>query len=156
MEQTFLGKDASFKGELSFEGTLCIDGKFEGQINTNDTLIITQDGIIEANIQAGTVICEGLVKGNIVASTKVELRPNGNVIGDVQSPSLIIEVGAKLDGKCDMSTKNNNIAWSIKKISGIGLKANPSPNFSQLFKNYILKDFSAYLESNNSHIAVQT
>jgi len=110
MEQTFLGKDASFKGELSFEGTLCIDGKFEGQINTNDTLIITQDGIIEANIQAGTVICEGIVKGNIVASTKVELRPSSNVIGDVQSPSLIIEVGAKLEGKCDMSTKNNNIA----------------------------------------------
>ena len=108
LEQTFLGKDASFKGELSFKGTLCIDGKFEGQINTSDTLLVTQDGIIEANIQAGTVICEGLVKGNIVASTKVELRPNSNIIGDVQSPSLIIEVGAKLDGKCDMTHKDNN------------------------------------------------
>jgi len=107
-DQTFLGKDASFKGELSFKGTLCIDGKFEGKINTDDTLIIAQDGIIEANIQAGTVICEGLVKGNIVASTKVELRPNSNIKGDVQSPSLIIAVGAKLDGKCDMSHKDNN------------------------------------------------
>ena len=108
MEQTFLGKDASFKGELSFKGTLCIDGKFEGQINTSDTLIITQDGIIEANIQAGTVICEGIVKGNIVASTKVELRPNSKITGNVKSPSLIIEVGAKLDGKCDMSHKDKN------------------------------------------------
>ena len=108
IEQTFLGKDASFKGELSFKGTLCIDGKFEGQIITSDTLIITQDGIIEADIQAGTVICEGLVKGNIIASTKVELRPNSNVIGDIQSPALTIEVGAKLDGKCDMSHKDNN------------------------------------------------
>ena len=107
-EKTFLGKDASFKGELSFRGTLCIDGKFEGQINTDDTLIITQDGIIEANIQAGTVNCEGQVKGNIVASTKVEVRPNSKITGDVQSPSLIIEVGAKLDGKCDMSKKGNN------------------------------------------------
>ena len=107
-EQTFLGKDASFKGELSFRGTLCIDGKFEGRISTSDTLIIAQDGIIEANIQAGTVICEGLVKGNIVASTKVELRANSNITGDVQSPSLIIAVGAKLDGKCDMSYKDNN------------------------------------------------
>ena len=108
MEQTFLGKDASFKGDLNFKGTLCIDGKFKGQIKTNDTLIITQDGIIEANIQAGTVICEGLVKGNIVASTKVELRAKSNIIGDVQSPSLTIEIGAKLDGKCDTSQKNNN------------------------------------------------
>ena len=108
LEQTFLGKEASFKGELSFKGTLCIDGKFEGQIVTSDTLIIAQDGSIEADIQAGTVICEGLVKGNIVASTKVELRPNSNVIGDVQSPSLSIEVGAKLEGKCDMSHKDDN------------------------------------------------
>ena len=103
MEQTFLGKDASFKGELSFKGTLCIDGKFEGQIITSGTLIITQEGVIEANIQAGTVICEGAVRGNIVASTKVELRPNSNVQGDVHSPTLIIAVGAKLDGKCDMT-----------------------------------------------------
>ena len=106
-EKTFLGKDASFKGELSFKGTLCIDGKFEGQINTDDTLIISQDGIIEADIQAGAVICEGLVKGNIVASRKVELRPNSNIIGNIQSPSLIIEVGAKLDGKCEMTKENN-------------------------------------------------
>ena len=115
MEQTFLGKDASFKGELSFKGTLCIDGKFEGKINTDDTLIIAPDGIIEANIQAGTVICEGLVKGNIIASTKVELRPNSNVQGDVHSPTLIIEVGAKLDGKCDMSNKYNNTTLSTEK-----------------------------------------
>jgi cytoskeletal protein CcmA (bactofilin family) len=115
LQQTFLGKEASFKGELSFRGTLCIDGKFEGQIITSDTLIITQDGIIEANIQAGTVICEGLVKGNIAASTKVELRPNSNVIGDVQAPSLIIEVGAKLDGKCDMTNKSEKLPDQSKK-----------------------------------------
>jgi len=106
--ETFLGKDASFKGELSFGGTLCIDGKFEGQINTSGTLIISKTGEIKADIQAETVICEGLVKGNIVASRKVELRPKSNIIGDVKSPSLIIEVGAKLDGKCDMTHNNNS------------------------------------------------
>jgi len=102
-EQTFLGKDASFKGELIFEGTLCIDGSFEGQINTSGTLIISETGEIKANIQAETVICEGMVKGDIIASKKVELRPNSIIIGNIQSPSLNIEVGAKLDGKCDMS-----------------------------------------------------
>ena len=106
LEQTFLGKDASFVGELEFKGTLCIDGKFEGQIVTSDTLIISQDGIIEADIEAGIVICDGVVKGNIVASTKVELHPNSNIVGNVQSPSLIIEIGARLDGKCDMSRKD--------------------------------------------------
>ena len=104
-ERTFLGQDALFKGELSFAGTLCIDGKFEGRINTNGTLIISKTGDIKANIDAETVICEGQVKGNIVASKRVELRPNSNIIGNIQSPSLNIEVGAKLEGKCDTSHK---------------------------------------------------
>ena len=105
LEKTYLGKDASFRGELSFKGTLCIDGKFQGHINTSGTLIISKTGEIKANIEAATVICEGLVKGNIVASKRVELLPNSNIIGNIQSPSLNIEVGAKLDGKCDMSHK---------------------------------------------------
>ena len=107
-EQTFLGKDAFFNGDLSFKGTLCIDGTFTGQIKTNDILIITEDGKIEADIQAGTVICEGLVKGNIFASKKVELRPKSKIIGNIESPSLTIEVGARLDGKCNMTDKKDN------------------------------------------------
>ena len=102
LDETFLGREAAFKAELSFGGTLCIDGKFEGKINTSGTLIISKTGEIKADIQAETIICEGLVKGNIVASKRVELRPNSNIIGNIQSPSLNIEVGAKLDGKCDM------------------------------------------------------
>ena len=104
-EQTFLGKDALFNGNLSFKGTLSIDGTFVGQINTSDILIITEDGKIEADIKAGTVICEGLVKGNIIASKKVELRPKSKIIGNIESPSLTIEVGASLDGKCNMTGK---------------------------------------------------
>ena len=117
-DKTFLGKDALFKGELSFKGTLCIDGRFEGHINTSGTLLISETGIIKANIEAETVICEGQVKGNIVASKKVELRRNSIVVGDVQSPSLNIEVGAKLDGKCDMSRKKNDTVVMPSKQNG--------------------------------------
>ena len=112
-EQTFLGKGAFFNGNLNFKGTLCIDGTFTGQINTTDILIITEDGKIEADIHAGTVICEGLVKGNIVASKKVELRPKSKIIGNIESPSLTIEVGARLDGKCNMTNKQKNTNPSI-------------------------------------------
>ena len=119
--KTFLGEDALFKGELSFQGTLCIDGKFEGHIITNGILIISKTGEIKANIEAETVICEGQVKGNIVASKKVELRRNSVVVGDVQSPSLNIEVGAKLDGKCDMSCKINNTVVRPSEQNGSNL-----------------------------------
>ena len=102
---TFLGEDALFKGELSFKGTLCIDGKFEGQIKTGDMLIVSETGDIEANIEAGTVVCKGTIKGNVTASRKVEMHPSSKIIGNVTSPSLSIEVGAKVEGSIDMSNK---------------------------------------------------
>ena len=106
-ETTFLGVDALFKGELSFKGTLCIDGKFEGQIRTSDMLIVSETGDIEADIEARIVVCKGRVKGNILASQKIELHPKSKVVGDVKTPSLNIELGAILEGKCDMSGKDN-------------------------------------------------
>ena len=57
--KAYIGEDTVFKGVLSFEGTVRIDGKFEGQVNTNDTLIIGETGDIVADIEAGTVICKG-------------------------------------------------------------------------------------------------
>ena len=104
-DATFLGIDALFKGELRFKGTLCIDGKFEGQIKTDDMLIVSETGDIEADIEAGTVVCKGTIKGNVTASQKVEMHPSSKIIGNVTSPSLSIEVGAKVEGSIDMSNK---------------------------------------------------
>ena len=108
LDKTFLGVEALFKGELSFKGTLCIDGKFEGHIKTGDILIVSETGDIEADIEAGTVVCKGRVRGNILASQKIEMHPHSKVIGDVKTPSINIEVGAVLDGKCDMSRPKEN------------------------------------------------
>ena len=107
LETTFLGADALFKGELSFKGTLCIDGKFTGQIKTCDMLIVSETGDIDADIEAGIVVCKGRVKGNILASQKIEMHSKSRVIGDVKTPSINVEIGAVLDGKCDMSRQEN-------------------------------------------------
>ena len=105
LDSTFLGAEALFKGELSFKGSLCIDGDFEGQRKTPGTLIVNETGMINADIEAGTVICKGRVTGNIVATQKVEMYSNSQVIGDVTTPSMNMQVGAVLDGKCDMHSK---------------------------------------------------
>ena len=104
-DTTFIGPDAVFKGLLGFEGTVCIDGKFEGQVDTIGTLIIGEAGEIIADIDAGTVICKGKVKGDVTATTKVEMHPLSKIIGNVKSPSLSIEIGAKVEGSIDMSNK---------------------------------------------------
>jgi len=96
---TVLGSNAVFKGELTFKDTLCIDGKFEGKVKTSDKLIVAEKGAVLAEIEAGIVICKGKIRGNIIASQKVEIHSTGKILGDVHTPALMIELGAVILGR---------------------------------------------------------
>jgi len=123
--KAYLGEGVVFKGNLSFDGTVRIDGKFEGYVNTNDTLIIGETGDVVAEIVAGTVICKGRLKGTIVAATRVEMHASSKVFGDVKSPSLTMESGAVLDGNCDMSgNEEGNVIQLVKEE---GSESHPIP-----------------------------
>ena len=103
--KAYLGSDALFKGTLSFEGTVRIDGKFEGTVQTNDTLVIGETGDMQADIDVGILVCKGKLKGTVVASKKIEMHPASKIIGNLQTPALDIELGAVFDGICDMTGK---------------------------------------------------
>ena len=96
---TVLGSKTVFKGELNFKNTLCIDGKFEGKVKTSGELIVAEEGTILADIEAGIVICKGKIRGNIIASQKLEIHSTGKIIGDVHTPALKIELGAVMLGR---------------------------------------------------------
>jgi cytoskeletal protein CcmA (bactofilin family) len=112
--KAYMGEDTVFNGSLSFEGTVRIDGKFEGQVNTDDTLIVGETGHVMADVQAGTVICMGRVEGTIVATKKVEIHANSRVVGNIESPALYIELGGILDGSCNMTGKETKIIPLVK------------------------------------------
>jgi cytoskeletal protein CcmA (bactofilin family) len=107
--RAYMGEDTVFNGSLNFEGTVRIDGKFEGRVFTDDTLIIGETGSLIAEISAGTIICMGRVEGTLIASKKVEIHANSQVIGNIKSPALYIELGGILDGTCDMTGKKTKI-----------------------------------------------
>ena len=100
--KAYLGTDALFKGTLSFEDTVRIDGKFEGQVYTKDTLVIGETGDMQADVEVGILVCKGKLRGTVVASKKIEMYPASKIIGNVQTPALSIELGAVLDGNCNM------------------------------------------------------
>ena len=101
--KAYLGSDALFKGMLSFEGTVRIDGVFEGQVDTNDTLVIGETGDMKADIKVGTLVCKGKLNGSVVASKKIAMHPTSKILGDIQTPALSIELGAVLDGHLNMT-----------------------------------------------------
>ena len=107
--KAYLGEDTIFNGLLNFTGTVRIDGKFEGQVITEDTLIIGEAGHLKAEISAGTVVCMGYVEGTVIASQKIEIHSTSKVVGNIKSPALHIEMGGVFDGTCDMSGKETKI-----------------------------------------------
>jgi cytoskeletal protein CcmA (bactofilin family) len=101
----FLDKDTHFQGTLNFKGSFRIDGQFKGKIDSDSTLIIGDQGNVEADIKIGNIIVDGKIKGNIQAKEKVEINTNGHVIGTVISPKLVVKEGAFIEANCQTTDK---------------------------------------------------
>lgn len=100
--KAFLGEGTEFKGVLSFQGAVRIDGHLEGEIVGDDLLIVGEPGVIKAEIEAGRVVVSGRVEGNITARRRVELLAPGVVIGNIRTPALVIADGATFNGNAEM------------------------------------------------------
>jgi cytoskeletal protein CcmA (bactofilin family) len=96
----FFDKDTEFKGELTFKGSFRIDGYFKGTINSDSTLVIGEQGKVEADIKVGYLVISGEIKGTVRATDKVEVHNRGRVIGTIITPKLAVEEGAFLDANC--------------------------------------------------------
>nr|WP_275439088.1 polymer-forming cytoskeletal protein [Archangium violaceum] len=99
---TLLGKGSEFEGKLTFEGQVRIDGKFNGQIFTKDVLVIGDGARVQAEINAGTVIINGTVEGNVRATQLVELHAPARVKGNVETPALTMDRGVIFEGTSKM------------------------------------------------------
>lgn len=101
----FLDRGATFRGELEFEDTMRIDGRFIGRIRSKNELIVGESAHIEGDIHVGRVAISGTVVGTIRADQRIEIHRNGKVFSDVDTPALIVEEGAIFQGNCVMADK---------------------------------------------------
>src|SRR5512141_516060 len=112
----FLDRGSSFKGELEFEDTMRIDGKFNGRITSKNELIVGESAQIDGDLHVGRIAISGTVIGKIVATQVVQIHRNGKVYSDIDTPALIIEEGAIFQGNCVMSDrKGANVATIAAK-----------------------------------------
>ena len=109
----FLDSGASFKGELEFEDTMRIDGRFNGKIISKNELIVGESATIEGDIHVGRIAISGTVIGKIVASQRVEIHRNGKVYSDIDTPALVIEEGAIFQGNCLMGDRKGGSVTNI-------------------------------------------
>ncbi|MFQ5514654.1 MAG: polymer-forming cytoskeletal protein [Myxococcota bacterium] len=100
----FIDQGSEFSGKLSFRDTVRIDGRFQGEIASDNTLIVGETGLVEADIDSEIVIVSGEVRGDIRARRQVTLHKTARVSGNLETTSLVVEEGAELNGGVSMQT----------------------------------------------------
>ena len=101
--EVLIGPEASFKGELESQGSIRIDGHYEGRINTPANVIIGESAKVVADIKARAVSVSGAVQGSIFAD-RVEILDGGRVWGDVEVKSFLLDDGGYIRGNLIMRT----------------------------------------------------
>ena len=95
---TVIGPDASFKGEMTFEKGLRLMGKMEGKVNTAGRLHVAKEAKMNADVEAGAIVIEGEVRGNLVAVDRIELKQSARYEGDLTASKLVVDEGAIFSG----------------------------------------------------------
>src|SRR2546425_8219411 len=97
---TFLARGFEFKGTLTFEGTVRIDGMVSGAIYSKGTVILGEHAVIEGDISAGTIVSGGTINGDLTATERGQLLPSAVLDGDLKTPLLKGEERVQLHGDC--------------------------------------------------------
>ena len=113
----YLGPDVHIEGKLSFQNSVLIEGRFNGEIESGGSLIIGENAEVDAQITTKTIAIKGKVKGSIQASERVELQGNGELQGDIVTPSLQMDETVIFQGSCSMPSASGTRIQSKRSES---------------------------------------
>lgn len=122
-----LSSDVEIKGTVKFSDDLVVDGKIEGEIQSDGNLTVGENARLKAEIKTGTVVVYGKVHGNITATGRVELKASAEVVGDIKTKTLAIEAGAIFVGKSTVGTPAQTQGSPAQPAAAPAAAAKPSP-----------------------------
>jgi cytoskeletal protein CcmA (bactofilin family) len=123
---TILGPDSSFKGEMSFEKGLRLQGKFEGKINTAGRLHVAKEARMQADVEAGAIFVEGEVNGNLAANDRIELKNSARYQGDLSAAKLVVDEGAVFRGHVTVGPDAVNGKGGAGQRPQVSVTTNPN------------------------------
>jgi cytoskeletal protein CcmA (bactofilin family) len=114
-----IGENSVFEGRFYVSGSILIEGKFDGEIKTEDHLTVGPTGKVKTDIYARRVTVGGTLIGNITATEEVDLLANGKVLGNVVTPKLNVENGVLIQGMVTITGgQTNNVPQVIRQSFG--------------------------------------
>jgi cytoskeletal protein CcmA (bactofilin family) len=106
---TLIGAHSTIVGDLTFEGSVRIDGKFNGNINSTKegTLIISEGAVVTGEIQVPNLVLHGTINGNVVATVSLKVGTTGLLNGDVEYKVISLAEGCAINGRCKHVEENS-------------------------------------------------
>jgi cytoskeletal protein CcmA (bactofilin family) len=103
----FLGAGTHYEGNLSFQGSVRIDGEFHGKIDSEGTLVVGKDAQLEGVFKVGQLVLSGTIHGEVVAAKKAVLNKESHFFGTLNTPLFVVEEGADMRGRVNMHLEEN-------------------------------------------------
>lgn len=97
-----IGQGTEISGEISANGDIRVDGKVTGNVRSKSKVVVGGTGVVEGNINCQNAYIDGRVTGNIEVTELLILSKTAHVMGDIMIKKLVVEEGAKFNGKCTM------------------------------------------------------
>ncbi|MFM7202917.1 MAG: polymer-forming cytoskeletal protein [Myxococcota bacterium] len=97
-----IGRDIYIKGEVTGSEELVVEGQIEGAVHLRNHLLIAEGAVIVADVNADAITVHGEVRGNLVASNRVDILASARVSGDVKAPQVYLADGARFKGAIEM------------------------------------------------------
>ena len=115
--QTHLARGSRVEGKLTFDGSVQVDGQVDGEIQAQDTVTVGEAAVVSAQITANTIVVKGKVTGDIHGRKRVELRAPAKLLGNIVTPSLVIQEGVVFEGHCSMGSAEAKVDKTDKKVA---------------------------------------
>jgi cytoskeletal protein CcmA (bactofilin family) len=101
--KNILTSDVELTGTLKFDTELIFDGKLDGEIISEGTLILGKNAVVKGEVRTKSVTIHGTVNGNVTVQERCELKSNAELLGDLKAMRIIIEEGATFIGHSEVT-----------------------------------------------------
>ena len=112
---SIVGPEMEIKGDVSVNGDLLVYGTIHGDVISSGDIITAKHSVINVSMESKNASISGKIKGNLTIKSKITLKKNAHLEGDLKAAIITLEEGAKFDGMCSMVNQKLNNATTINR-----------------------------------------
>lgn len=146
-----VGLSSTINGDIKSEGSIRIDGKITGEIICSGDVIIGDQAVVKANIEAEYCEISGIVEGNVHTDTQLKIFKSGQLKGDITVSSFTIEEGGIFSGNCDINPDKKESKNKVSKDSPLKEKTKSDKGLSDKASDKVKTPLHKDKDQNDKH-----